>query len=254
MKSQKSCDIFNWKNIPHVLKKKGVIIMDFTVNFMQSTSAVWKEAALLKKYKAMPLGLAIAVGVLMLPVALASAAVTVALYVLGYLFSVISLPTQRLHKLLREEGQNVKHATQFIIYFMSWGFVFSAYATLSAFMIILTILYTVFSLLSYVWTLGGFRFHAFAGEENISVDVEGKYPIWMPIAFIAVMGVLLLLLPLIKTIDIAADFPKGMEGAFKAFMQVFKAQILKLNGWRFLFSAVYSAVIFALFPKKKTEV
>ena len=83
--------------------------------------------------------------------------------------------------------------------------------------------------------------------------MEGKYPIWMPIAFISVMGVLLLILPLIKTIDISTDFPKGMECAFKLFMQIYKAQILALSGWRFLFSAVYSAVIFALFPKKKEE-
>ena len=229
--------------------------MDFTVNFMQSTSAVWKEALLLKKYKAMPLVFAIVVGVLMLPIAILSALVTVALYVLGYLFSVISLPTQRLHKLLHDEGQSIKHASQFIIYFLSWSLIFSAYAMLSFFMIILNILYTVFSFLSYVWTLGGFKFHAFAGEKNISVnvDADSKYHIWMPIAYIAGMGILLFLLPLIKTISIAADFPKGMDGAFKLFMQVFKAQILNLNWWRFLFSAVYSAVIFAPFPKKKVE-
>ncbi len=227
--------------------------MDFTVNFMQSTSAVWKEAAKLKKYKAMPLGLAIATGVLMLPVAIASAIVAVIVYVLGYLFSVISLPTQRLHKLLHEEGQSVKHASQVIIYLLSWGFIFSAYAALTFFLVILTILYTVFALLSYVWTLGGFKFHVFAGEEDISVDVDGKYPIWMPIAYIAVMGVLLILLPLIKTITIAADFPKGMEDAFKLFMQIFKMQIRSLSNWRFLFSVVYTAVVFAHFPKKKEE-
>jgi hypothetical protein len=189
----------------------------------------------------------------MLPIAIASAAVTVILYVLGYLFSVISLPTQRLHKLLHDEGQSVKHGSQIIIYLLSWGFIFSAYAALSFFMIVLTVLYTVFALLSYVWTLGGFKFHAFAGEEDISVEVEGKYPIWMPIAYIAVMGVLLLLLPLIKTIAVAVDFPKRMDGAFKLFMQVFKGQILGLNNWRLLFSVIYSAIIFAPFPKKKEE-
>ena len=242
-----------YKSILCVLKKKGDNIMDFTVNFMQCTTAVWKEAIKLKKYKAMPLGLAIPTGVLMLPVAAASVIAAVLIYVLGYLFSVVSLPTQKLHKLLHDEGQSVKHASQFILYFLSWGFVFSAYAALSFFMIILTVLYTVFAILAYLWTLGGFKFHVFAKEEDISVEVEGKYPIWMPIAFIAVMGALILILPLIKTIDISTDFPKGMEGAFKLFMQVYKAQILSLNSWRFLFSAVYAAVIFAPFPQKKEE-
>lgn len=241
------------KSIPYVLIKKGANIMDFTVNFMQSTSNVWKEAIKLKKYKAMPLGLAIPTGVLMLPVALVSLIAAVLIYVLGYLFSVVLLPTQRLYKLLHEEGQTVKHASQFIMYFLSWGFIFSAYAALSLFMIILTVLYTIFSILAYLATLGGFKFHVFAKEEDISVDVEGKYPIWMPIAFIAAMGVLILILPLIKTIGIAADFPKKMEGAFKLFMQIYWARILNPNFWRFLFSAVYSAVIFAPFPKKKEE-
>ena len=57
----------------------------------------------------------------------------------------------------------------------------------------------------------------------------------------------------IKTIGIAANFPKQMEGAFKLFMQIYWARILNPNFWRFLFSAVYSAVIFAPFPKKKEE-
>ena len=227
--------------------------MDFTVNFMQCTTNVWKEAAKLKKYKAMPLGLAIPTGVLMLPVAAAALIAAALIYVLGYLFSVILLPTQRLYKLLHEEGQSVKHASQFIMYFLSWGFIFSAYAALSFFMIILTVLYTVFAILSYLATLGGFKFHVFAKEEDLSVDVEGKYAIWMPIAYIAVMGALIVIVPLIKTIGIAADFPKKMEGAFKLFMQIYKAQILGLNSWRFIFSAIYSAVIFAPFPKKKEE-
>ena len=227
--------------------------MDFTVNFMQCTSNVFKEAIKLKKYKAMPLGLAIPTGVLMLPVAAAAFIVAALLYVLGYLFSVILLPTQRLYKLLHDEGQGVKHASQFILYFLSWGFIFSAYAALSFFMIILTVLYTIFAILAYIATLGGFKFHVFAKDEDLSVDVEGKYAIWMPIVFIAVMGALIVLVPLIKTIGIAANFPKQMEGAFKLFMQIYKTYLLGLNSWAFLFSIIYSAVIFAPFPKKKEE-
>ena len=42
--------------------------MDFSVNFMQRASVVLTEAFKLKKYKAMPLALAIIVGILMLAV------------------------------------------------------------------------------------------------------------------------------------------------------------------------------------------
>ena len=95
--------------------------MNFSVNFMDRTSAVIKEALLLKKFKAMPLVLAILVGIFMLPLILFSAILAVFLYVFGYLFSIVSLPIDRLYKILHDEGQSVQHATQFIIYFLSSG-------------------------------------------------------------------------------------------------------------------------------------
>ena len=225
--------------------------MDFSVNFMQRTSAVLTEAAKLKKYKAMPLGLAIATGVLMLPVAIVGAVFAVLLYVLGYLFSVISLPTQKLHKLLHDEGQSVKHATQFIIYGLSWTFVFSAYAALTFFMIVLTVLYSIFSILAYICTLGGFKFHVFATEEDISVDVDGTYNVLVPVIFIAGIAVLLILLPLIKTVVEIAKY--DLKATFKMIMEMLKTQIVAARGWRFLFAAVYSLAVFAPNPTKKVE-
>ena len=222
--------------------------MDFSVNFMNRASVVLNEAFKLKKYKAMPLALAIIVGILMLPIALASVGCAVVLYVFGYLFSVVSLPVQRLHKLLREEGQSVQHATQFIVYFISWGFIFSTYALLSFFLIMLTILYSVFSILTYIWTLGGFKFHVFAADEDISIEVEGKYNTLIPVIFIAGMGVLLLLVPAINAIAsiIKYEVPFTME----LFSQLFKIEFYALSSWRILFSVIYSAVAFAPNPKK----
>lgn len=224
--------------------------MDFSVNFMQRATAVLKEAAKLKKYKAMPLVLAIITGLLMLPVALIALVCVGFLYVLGYLFSIVSLPVQRLHKLLHDEGQSVKHAAQFIIYFLSWAGIFSAYAMLSFFLIILTVLYSVFAILGYICTLGGYKFHAFASEDDISVEVEGKYNILIPVIYIAAMGVLLLLLPLVKTL---IDVLKAPGIPFELVWQWFKMQIASTRTWRVLFSVVYSAIAFAPFPKKKIE-
>ena len=227
--------------------------MDFSVNFMQRATAVLKEAAKLKKYKAMPLALAIVTGVLMLPVAVVGIVFAALLYVLGYLFSIISLPTQKLHQLLHDEGQSVKHATQFVIYGLSWAFVFSAYAVLSFFLIVLTVLYSVFSILAYICTLGGFKFHVFANEEDISVEVDGKYNNLIPIIYIAAMGVLLILLPLIKTIISSVEMAQLMKVGFKVFLQMFRGQISATGIWRFLLSVVYSIAVFAPNPKKKVE-
>ena len=223
--------------------------MDFSVNFMQRTSAVLTEAFQLKKYKAMPVALAVLVGIFMLPLVLAGLVCAGMLYALGYLFSIVSLPVQSLHKLLREEGQNVAHATQFIIYFLSWTFVFSCYALLTFFMIYLTVLYTVFSLLTYLWTLGGFKFHAFAKEEDISVEVTGKYANALPAIFLVIMAVLLIVLPLYETVSTIVEFELDMK--FDDFVDLFEYQVNAYTGWRILAAALYSAFVFAPNPKKK---
>lgn len=226
--------------------------MDFSINFMSRVSAVLKEATLLKKYKAMPLVLAIFVGIFMLPLVLTSLVCAGMLYLLGYLFSVVSLPVQSLHKLLKEEGQSVQHGAQVAIYLVSWGFVFGAYAALSFFLVTLTVLYSLFSIITYLWTLGGFKFHLFAKEEDISVEVSGKYNTLIPVIFIVIMGVLLLIVPLIGTISTVVDF--GMKNIpFKTLTNIFKYKLHETNTLRFLVSAVYSAIVFAPGPKKTEE-
>ena len=224
--------------------------MNFSVNFMDRTNAVIKEALLLKKFKAMPLALAIIVGIFMLPIILLSAILAIFLYVFGYLFSIVSLPVDRLYKILHDEGQSVQHATQFIIYFLSWTFIFSAYATLSFLLIVLTVMYSLFSILSYIWTLGGFKFHLFASEENISVEVNGKYNTLIPVIYVGVAAALLLILPLFQTISIVVDFPKVTSDLF---FQIYEAKIIAGRGLRILFAAVYSLVAFAPNPKKDVQ-
>lgn len=225
--------------------------MDFSINFMERATVVLKEAALLKKYKAMPLALAILVGIFMLPLVLASVFFAVPIYVLGYLFSVVSLPVQSLHKLLREEGQGVQHGTQAVVYLLSWGFVFGMYATLTFFLVALTVLYSVFSIVTYLWTLGGFKFHLFAKEEDISVEVNGKYKVIIPAIFLAVMGVLLIVVPLIETLSFVSELK--LELTFKLWLDIFKMQMHKTDSLRLWISALYSAILFAPNPKKIEE-
>lgn len=224
--------------------------MNFSVNFMDKTSAIIKEALLLKKFKAMPLALAIAVGVFMLPLILISAVLAIFLYIFGYLFSIISLPIDRLYKILHDEGQSVQHATQFIIYFLSWTFIFSAYAMLSFLLIVLTVMYSLFSIICYIWTLGGFKFHLFADQEDISIAVEGKYNILIPAIFVSVAAALLLILPLIQTVSFVIDYPRITS---EMFFKVFEMKIAAGRGLRILFAAIYSIAAFAPNPKKEIE-
>lgn len=225
--------------------------MDFSINFVEKATAVLKEAVQLKKYKAMPLVFAIIVGVFMLPVAIASAVCAALLYVLGYLFSVVSLPVQSLHKLLHEEGQKVKHGTQLVVYLLSWGFIFAAYATLTFFLVTLTVLYSLFSIFTYLWTLGGFKFHLFAKEEDIAVEVDGKYNNLIPIIFIAAMGALLIVVPLITSIVFLIQ--QKPDITFKLLVNLFKVKMHETDTLRFFVSVAYSAIMFAPGPKKTEE-
>lgn len=226
--------------------------MNFSANYMQGVTAVIKEAQKIKQYKAMPLAFAIVIGVLMLPFAIAAILFALSIYVFGYLFSVVSEPVQKLHELLKGEGRELKHASQFIIYFLSWSFIFSAYAFLAVLSVILNILYSIFAILAYIATLGGIKFHVFARNEAVSVDIDKKHNLVALIVFVSVMGVLLILLPLIQTIVFAAELPEGFL-TFKLFFTIFGAQIMALNGWRALFAAVYSAFVFAPMTRKKIE-
>lgn len=223
--------------------------MDFNVNFMDRATAVLKEAFQLKKYKAMPLVLAIFVGIFMLPVVLISAVLALLVYVFGYLFSVSALPVQSLHHLLRDEGQQVKHGTQVIVYLLAWGVVFAAYITLTVFMISLTVLYTLFSIFTFLWTLGGFKFHLFAKEEDISVEVEGKYKLAIPVIFVAVMGVLLVVVPAFNVVSYLVE-RQNVKLTFELLTNLFRMEMHNTDTLRLLVSLVYSAALFAPNPKK----
>ena len=72
--------------------------MQFTTDYLEKTTALFKEAILLKKYKAMPVALAILVGIVMLPFALMTAIDALFLYGISYIFKIVVLPIEQLHK------------------------------------------------------------------------------------------------------------------------------------------------------------
>ena len=159
--------------------------MSFFVDYLKHTTDLLKEAFTLRKYKAMPTALAILCGIVMLPFFVATLPLIAVLYVGGFLFKIISAIIQHLHGVVRSAGSEVKHATQFIIYFISWGFIFLQYVLAATLLLTLTVAYALLALVTYVWTFGGFRFHFFAEEQNggISVPVHGTYRLLRPLLY-----------------------------------------------------------------------
>lgn len=153
----------------------------FKVDFLAKISALMKEAFKMKKYKCMPLPLAIVVGICMAPFILVSLATAAAAGIFAFFFKVVISPLTYLHSLVHDEGQKVKHGTQVVIYLISWYAIFVLYALASLALVILTLYYAFLSIFTYIWTLGGYKYHVFADEaENISVKTEGEYNVLLP--------------------------------------------------------------------------
>ena len=219
------------------------------IDFLSKLSLLLKEAFLFKKYKAMSPVAAVFVGLLMLPFVIASFAVAAALASISFMYSILSAPAKYLHDILHSEGQTVMHATQTIAYCISWPFVFFLYATMS--LLLLTILptYALLSILLYIWTLGGFKFHLFADKiDSISISAKGKYNTHLLLVFIFLGLLITVIVPaahgFICYVDLYKDY---MEKLFAAkFIPIY----FKYFAVHIIFSFLYSVIGFAPRPKQ----
>ena len=233
-----------------------------SVDFIKGTTNLIKEVAKLKKYKAMSPALAILTAVFMLPLIALSVALAGLLYIFGFFFKTAMLPTDYLHHIVHQEGQTVKHATQFIVYFISWPTLFLCYAVVSATLSFLNVLYALFSCVLYLVSLGGFRFHVFLVDDlDISINVTGKYNILIPIIFISLAAIIYLLIPFAQTIsyyfvDMSKEsrkyfFENDFDYVLESMFNTFKAYLLGVSWKGMIFSVLYSAFCFVPFPRAK---
>jgi len=164
----------------------------FQIDYLKKTGALMKEAFTFKKYKAMHPALATFVGIFMSPFLLIGLLLTAVLAVFAFVVNLLLAPAKHLHSLLHTEGQSVKHATQFIIYLVSWTVFFFIYLVLSFLFIPVYLLYTILSIVMYIFTLGGFKYHISpnADSDDIAINTKGRY-LALPIVTICVSSVLL---------------------------------------------------------------
>ena len=191
--------------------------------------------------------LAVFTGILMIPMVLASFAVAATLASLGFMFALLSAPVKYLHDILHGEGQSVKHATQTVVYMISWPIVFFLYVLMSFLLLLIIPTYALLSVLTYAWSLGGFKFHLFMDKvDDISIEVHGRY-LALPIVFIIVGYLLVFLIPMIHGVILYSDlYSRYLEKLFgPLFALVYSAYIGVHTGFAFL----YSLIGFAPRPK-----
>jgi hypothetical protein len=224
------------------------------INFFEKLSRLTKEAFAFKKYKAMPSVLAVFAGILMIPFVIASFLAIASFAVLSFSFTVAASPVKSLHALVNKEGKEVRHATQFIVYFISWPFIFFCYVMMTVLLLLIIPTYTLLSILLYVWSFGGFKFHLFMNEaDDISIDVSKKY-LAIPLVFVIVGYVLVAVLPLLHLIFGYASYAWDSWELANIYSRAFPYTIYpKYFGINLLFMFVYS-IICAPYPKADKSV
>ncbi len=165
------------------------------MNYELKMRALLKEAFKFKKYKKLNLPLKILTIIVEIPFIVASLLMVGAFYVYYCVFNIITDPIEYVKSIIRCEGKDVKHATQFIIYFFGFPFVVLATIFISFLTLFLALCFFFASLYGEIATLHGFKFQPFinSASEDFEVDVsDKKYSRGVLISFFVINYVLLI--------------------------------------------------------------
>lgn len=216
----------------------------FKINFLDKFHKLFTETIKFKKYRALPKAVAVFVHLPMIFVGLVTMVNFLAGALLSYFFKVLQAPFEYLKGLTNQEGKETKAAAQFIIYFISWPLIFAGYVLISFMIIALHIVYAATSIMAYIWSLGGFKFHVFVEKsDNIEKEVNTNYKTWRWVTFISVFYSILFVLILADIIAAVAQYyPEDYIGA------VFLSYGFSI--W-FLTTIILPICVFARAPKTK---
>lgn len=223
----------------------------FETDYLGKLKALAKEAFTLKKYKAMKPFFAIVTALSLVPVIAASFFLLAVLSVYAFLFKVIKSPIEYLHSIAKKEGEEVKHGTQIVIYLISWPLIFFLYAFSALLLVAITAGYAILSILAYIATLGGFKYHVFINEaEDISIDTHGyKYGKSATINFILTLS-LLFFVPVVHSlvliVYLIALSSQGMAAFAVSFYPTYTYACA-------IYAIIYSLLVFSRGPKESVE-
>lgn len=204
----------------------------FQIDYLKKTGALMKEAFTLKKYKAMHPAFAIFMGIFMSPFILLSLLLAGVLAIFTFICDLLLTPLKHIHSLLSTEGKSVMHATQFLIYAISWPIFFLLYFVFSWLYVVVYLLYALLSIVTYIFTLGGFKFHVSpnADSDDIAINVNGRF-LALPIVFISIASVFFAVMLVFVVMIIIVEYVEDAEffllltgivgGAYSVFAALF---------------------------------
>lgn len=167
----------------------------FDINYLNKISELYTEAFKFKKYKAMPPVLAVFSGLLMIPIYFFSFCVSAVLFILAFIFETNISFIKSVHSILSNEAKTVHPAAQFVIYWVAWPLVFSLYVIEGSLLCAMIPIYAFLSVLVYIWSFGGIKFHMFAKkDDNIAIEAPDRIKV-IPLIFVIIGYSLLVFIP-----------------------------------------------------------
>lgn len=131
-----------------------------------------REILSFKQYKRMNILFRVLVTIVELPFIVCFLAYLLVFYVYYVLFSMVDEVVEYLKRFVNDEGKEVKHATQFIVYFFGFPVILIGKIFTSIFTIFIFLSYLLASLFGEVITLYGFKFQPFISKANDDYSLE----------------------------------------------------------------------------------
>ena len=186
------------------------------MHFFNSLKRLWNEFFSFKRYKVLSTVQAVFCGIFVIPFVVSFLVACGINFCLCVVFYLITAPISFVHKVVNKEGQEVKHATQFIIYLISWPWLLFQYIMVAGLTGALYCTYFVAMFDGYVASLCGYRFHLSPDEEEIALVANTPLNKKVPGVFIG-FNIASLALVLIGAIVLIASIAGAANGTDPTF-------------------------------------
>lgn len=144
------------------------------MNYYEHIKKINAQIFVFTNYKKLNLPLKILCGIATLPFSISCLFILGLYYLSLVIYYCIKSPLDYLHSFVKNEGKEVKHATQFIIYFIAFPTIFIANILLSLISCLFFIYNLFINIYGYLATLGGINYIPFLFDEKVRNDDEIK--------------------------------------------------------------------------------
>lgn len=131
------------------------------MNYSLLMRGLLDECLLFSHYKSLSRPAKVFMAIATAPVILLGAVLVAAYYCLLFLYQAFSMPADSLEAWVKNQKQEVKHATEAVIYLISMPFIFASRVMLAMLSVVFYFLWFELMVVAYIATLGGIRWQPF---------------------------------------------------------------------------------------------